>query len=153
MMLTAELGKHLRVRNHMLQAQIMLLCNLVEIQKPCLGQPLFQKLFTGLARGVGHVPTCVHENRVLGDVRGVHEERRDILGRERPCGGGEVEEWPGSESTTAIWEENFDHGFWRSVADTRQRYIHIFPRISRFAREWLYIPCLCASVDPAHTSG
>jgi len=114
--LTTELGKHLRVGDHMLQTQRMLLRNVVEIQKPRLRQSLLQELLTGLARGVRHVPTCVHENRVLGDVRGVHEERRDILSGERPCRDGGVQEWPGCEST-AIWEENLDHGFWRSVAD------------------------------------
>ena len=52
----------------MLQAEIMLLRDFVEIQKPRLGQPLFQKILTGLAGGVGHVPARVYEDRVLGDV-------------------------------------------------------------------------------------
>ena len=66
--LTTKLCKHLWVRNHMLQSEVMLLCNFIEIQKPRLRQPLLQKLLTGLAGGVGHVPARVHEDRVLGDV-------------------------------------------------------------------------------------
>jgi hypothetical protein len=51
--LTTELGKHLRVRNHMFQAQFMLLCDLVEIQKPCLGQPLFKNSSRALRGELG----------------------------------------------------------------------------------------------------
>lgn len=92
LILTTELSKHLRIRNHMFQAQLVLLRDLVEVQKARLGQPLFQELFPGLARGVGHVPTGVYEDRVLSNVRRVHKERCDILMRERPCGDGPVQE-------------------------------------------------------------
>ena len=90
--LTTKLCKHLWVRNHMLQAKVMLLCDFVEIQKPRLRQSLFQKLLTGLAGGVGHVPARVHEDRVLGDVWRVHEKRRDILRGKRASRGKNIEE-------------------------------------------------------------
>ena len=67
-----------RSGNHVFQAQLTLLCNLVEIQKLRLGQPRFQKFLAGLAQGIRNVPTCTHEGRILGDIRGAHGERRDI---------------------------------------------------------------------------
>jgi len=66
--LTTELYKHLQVGDHMLQAQLALLCDLIEIQKPGLRQPPFQKLRVGLAWVVWHVRACADEGRVLGDV-------------------------------------------------------------------------------------
>ena len=68
----------------MLQAQFMFFCNVVEIQEPRLGPPLFQKLFAGLSGRVGHV----YEDCVPVDVQRAHEERCDILRGERPSRGG-----------------------------------------------------------------
>jgi len=73
-----DLGITSRSGNHVFQAQLTLLCDLVEIQKPRLGQPRFQKFLAGLAQGIRNVPTCTHEGRILGDIRGAHGERRDI---------------------------------------------------------------------------
>ena len=92
----------------MLQAQFMLPCNLIKIQKPRPGQPLFQKFLRGLAGRVWHVPARVHEDCVLGDIQGVHEERCGILGGEGPSRKGNVQEWPGTKSTT-ILEDSPDH--------------------------------------------
>jgi len=89
---------HLQVGNH-LQAQFVLLCDLLDIQKPGMMQPLFQEPPVGLAWGVWHVPACVYEGHVIGDVRGIHEQRCGILSRERLCRDGGIEERPRGEST------------------------------------------------------
>lgn len=61
----------------------MLFHDLFEVQKACLRPPVFQEILVGLSWGVGYVPTGAYEDRVVGYVRRVHEERRGTLRRER----------------------------------------------------------------------
>ena len=93
-----RIGGHLFVGIH-LQAQLVLLCDLLDIQKSGMMQSLFQKPLAGLVWGVRHVPACVCEGHVLGGVRGIREQGCGILSRERLCRDGGIQERPRGETS------------------------------------------------------